>query len=137
MRRTVLLMVSIALGALFVSGVALAVTKKCSASPCYGTKKDDTLTERRGVKDEISGLRGDDTIRAGLVVGENLQERHPRLGPDSDILHGKGRSDRLNSGDLEGRDVLYGGKGHDVCLIDPGDRTHGCEKVKRVSVIVD
>lgn len=134
MRRTVLLMVSIALGVLFVSGVALAVTKKCSSSPCHGTKKDDTLTERRGVNDEIFGLRGDDTIRAHLVVGENVHERHPHLGPDTDILHGKGGSDRLKSGDLDGRDVLYGGKGHDVCLIDGwGDRARGCEKVKRVS----
>jgi hypothetical protein len=134
-RRTVLLMVSIALGVLFVSGVALALTKTCSASPCDGTNKDDTLTERRGVNDEIFGLRGDDIIRAGLVVGENLHERHPRLGPDTDILRGGRGSDRLKSDDLEGRDELDGGRGRDVCIIDTGDRARGCEKVKRVSFI--
>ena len=78
MRRTVLLMVSIALGVLFVSGIALAITKKCSSSPCYGTRHNDTLTEQR-VDDRIYGLRGDDTLRAGL-----LRESPP----DTDILHG-------------------------------------------------
>ena len=128
MRRTVLLMVSIALGVLFVSGVALAVTKTCSSSPCYGTNKDDTLTERRAVNDEIIGLQGDDTIRAGLVPRERFAE-----GPDTDILRGGRGSDRLKSDDLEGRDMLYGGRGRDVCIIDFGDRARGCEKVKRVS----
>jgi hypothetical protein len=103
--------------------VALAITTTCSSFPCYGTKHNDTLTERRGVNDKIYGLRGDDTIRAGLMA----------RGPDTDILHGNWGSDRLKSDDLEGRDVLYGGRGHDVCIIDSGDRTHGCEMVKRVS----
>jgi Ca2+-binding RTX toxin-like protein len=127
-RRTVLLMVSIALGVLFVSGVALALTKTCSASPCDGTNKDDTLTERRAVNDEIYGLRGDDTIRAGLVPREKFAE-----GPDTDILRGGRGSDRLKSDDLEGRDELYGGRGRDLCIIDSGDLARGCDKVKRVS----
>ena len=128
MRRTVLLMVSIALGVLFVSGVALALTKTCSASPCDGTNKDDTLTERRAVNDEIYGLRGDDTIRAGLMPREKFAE-----GPDTDILRGGRGSDRLKSDDLEGRDELYGGRGRDLCIIDSGDLARGCDKVKRVS----
>ena len=128
MRRTVLLMVSIALGVLFVSGVALALTKTCSASPCDGTNKDDTLTERRAVNDEIYGLRGDDTIRAGLVPREKFAE-----GPDTDILRGGRGSDRLKSDDLEGRDELYGGRDRDLCIIDSGDLARGCDKVKRVS----
>jgi Ca2+-binding RTX toxin-like protein len=127
-KRTVLLMVSIALGVLFVSGVALALTKTCSASPCDGTNKDDTLTERRAVNDEIYGLRGDDTIRAGLVPREKFAE-----GPDTDILRGGRGSDRLKSDDLEGRDELYGGRGRDLCIIDSGDLARGCDKVKRVS----
>jgi Ca2+-binding RTX toxin-like protein len=121
-------MVSIALGVLFVSGVALALTKTCSASPCDGTNKDDTLTERRAVNDEIYGLRGDDTIRAGLVPREKFAE-----GPDTDILRGGRGSDRLKSDDLEGRDELYGGRGRDLCIIDSGDLARGCDKVKRVS----
>jgi RTX calcium-binding nonapeptide repeat (4 copies) len=132
MRRTVLLMVSIALGVLFVSGIALAVTKKCSSSPCYGSRHNDTLMEWSVREDDkIYGLGGDDTIRAS---------RWGEFPPDTDILHGNGGSDRLKSLDLEGRDVLYGGKGrngHDVCLIDGGDRTHGCEKVKRISFRAD
>ena len=121
-------MVSIALGVLFVSGVALALTKTCSASLCDGTNKDDTLTERRAVNDEIYGLRGDDTIRAGLVPREKFAE-----GPDTDILRGGRGSDRLKSDDLEGRDELYGGRGRDLCIIDSGDLARGCDKVKRVS----
>jgi Ca2+-binding RTX toxin-like protein len=121
-------MVSIALGVLFVSGVALALTKTCSASPCDGTNKDDTLTERRAVNDEIYGLRGDDTIRTGLVPREKFAE-----GPDTDILRGGRGSDRLKSDDLEGRDELYGGRGRDLCIIDSGDLARGCDKVKRVS----
>jgi hypothetical protein len=116
-----------ALGALLVMllapAAALAITKMCSASPCYGTKHDDTLTERRGVNDKIYGLRGDDTIRAGLLARN----------PDKDILHGNRGKDRLNSVDLEGRDELYGGRGHDVCNIDSGDSTQGCEEVHRKS----
>jgi hypothetical protein len=134
-KRILVLLTVVALVVVMLAPVALAITKKCSASPCYGTNKDDTLTERRGVNDEIFGLRGDDIIRAGLVVGENLHERHPRLGPDTDILRGGRGSDRLKSDDLEGRDMLYGGRGRDVCIIDTGDRARGCEKVKRVSFI--
>jgi hypothetical protein len=128
MRLVALVLAGMALVLLLASGVALAITKTCSASPCYGTNKDDTLTERRGVNDEIIGLRGDDTIRAGLVPRENFAE-----GPDKDILRGSRGSDRLESDDLEGRDELYGGRGRDVCIIDSGDRAQGCEKVKRVS----
>ena len=122
-KRILVLLTVVALVVVMLASVALAITKTCSASPCYGTNKDDTLTERRGVNDKIHGLRGDDTIRAGLLA----------RGPDTDILHGNWGSDRLKSDDLEGRDVLYGGRGHDVCIIDSGDRTHGCEKVKVVS----
>ena len=98
--------------------------------PLLRHQQDDTLTERRAVNDEIIGLQGDDTIRAGLVPRERFAE-----GPDTDILRGKRGSDRLKSDDLEGRDELYGGRGRDVCIIDTGDRARGCEKVKRVSFI--
>ena len=106
------------------SGIALAITKTCSSSPCYGTNKDDTLNERRGVNDEIIGLRGDDTIGRRVL---------PRA-PDTDTLRGNGGSDRLKSGDYDGRDVLYGGKGRDVCTIDSNDSERGCEKLL---VVVD
>jgi hypothetical protein len=129
-KRILVLLTVVALVVVLLAPVALAITKTCSASPCYGTNKDDTLTERRAVNDEIIGLQGDDTIRAGLVPRERFAE-----GPDTDILRGKRGSDRLKSDDLEGRDELYGGRGRDVCIIDTGDRARGCEKVKRVSFI--
>ena len=123
MRKIAMMTALVVLLVVMPAPVALAITKICSSFPCHGTKHNDTITERRGVNDKIHGLRGDDTIRADLLA----------RGPDTDILHGNGGSDRLKSDDLEGRDVLYGGRGHDVCIIDSGDRTDGCEKVKRVS----
>jgi hypothetical protein len=108
------------LGALIFASATLAITKTCSSSPCFGTAQDDTLTERRGVKDVIYGLSGDDTIRAGL------KDRTPQ---DKDILRGGPGNDRINSVDLAGGDVLYGGRGRDVCLIDSGEPHYGCEVV--------
>jgi hypothetical protein len=123
-KRILVLLTVVALVVVLLAPVALAITKTCSASPCFGTNKDDTLTERRGVNDEIIGLRGDDTIGRGVL---------PRA-PDTDTLRGKGGSDRLKAGDYDHRDVLYGGKGRDVCTIDSGDRDRGCEKL---FVVVD
>jgi Ca2+-binding RTX toxin-like protein len=129
-RKKVLLLASVALVMLFASGVALAITKTCSSSPCYGTKHNDTLMERAGVDDNIYGRAGDDTIN----VGRGAEREIPS---DTDILHGDRGDDRLKSDDLEGRDELHGGRGYDVCIIDTGDSTQGCQKVKRVSVRVD
>ena len=120
MRRVVFLVLLSMLGALIFASAALAITKTCRSSPCFGTAQDDTLTERRGVKDVIYGLGGDDTIRAGL------KDRTPQ---DKDILRGGSGNDRLNSVDLAPGDVLYGGTGRDVCLIDSGERHYGCEVV--------
>jgi Ca2+-binding RTX toxin-like protein len=125
-----LLLVSLTLVVLLAGGVALAITKTCSSSPCYGTKHNDTLIERAGVDDNIYGRGGDDTINAGRGAEREIP-------PDTDILHGNGGDDRLKSDDLEGRDELHGGRGYDVCIIDTGDSPHGCNKVKRVSVPVD
>ena len=121
MRRAVFLVLLSMLGALIFASVALAITKTCSSSPCVGTAQNDTLTERRGVKDVIYGLGGDDRILA------RLKDRTPR---DKDHLYGGPGNDRINSVDLDGGDVLYGGRGRDVCLIDSGEPHYGCEVVR-------
>jgi len=36
---------------------------------------------------------------------------------------------RLEAQDGDGRDELYGGWGYDVCYIDEGDYTQGCQEV--------
>ena len=121
MRRVIFLVLLSILGALIFASAALAITKTCSSSPCFGTAQDDTLTERPGVKDVIYGLSGDDRIIA------HLKERnYPQ---DKDILRGGPGNDRINSVDLAGGDVRYGGRGRDVCLIDSGEPHYGCEVV--------
>ena len=119
MRRVVFLVLLSTLGALIFASVALAITKTCSSSPCFGTAQDDTLTERRGLKDVIYGLSGDDTIYAGL---------RDRTQPDKDILRGGSGDDWINAIDLDGGDVLYGGRGYDRCRLDPRDSPVGLDQ---------
>jgi hypothetical protein len=121
--RILVLLTVVALVVVMLAPVALAITKQCSASPCYGTNKDDTLYEHPRFNNKIYALRGDDIIRGSLL--------RIRPAPDTDILRGGPGKDRLESRDLDGRDVLYGGRGRDVCIINRGDRTRGCEKVGR------
>jgi Ca2+-binding RTX toxin-like protein len=47
----------------------------------------------------------------------------------SDLLYGGAGRDRLNAQDGDGRDKLRGGPGRDVCYVDEGDTTRGCEEV--------
>jgi hypothetical protein len=121
--RILVLLTVLALVVVMLAPVALAITKQCSASPCYGTRNDDELREHPRFNDKIYALRGDDIIRGSLL--------RIRPAPDTDILRGGPGKDRLESRDLDGRDVLYGGRGRDVCIINRGDRTRGCEKVGR------
>lgn len=105
--------------ALMAAGTAMAVTKTCSAIPCDGTDSRDLLYERVGTKaDNISGLDGEDVIDANTF---NF---------DRDRLFGGDRGDKLLANDGDGRDVVKGGAGRDVCYVDPGDRRVNCEVVR-------
>jgi len=56
---------------------------------------------------------------------------------DRDILFGGRGDNRLEAADVDGKDVLNGGPGFDVCIIDElyeKDATQGCERVRELSV---
>lgn len=119
MRRIAMVVGLAMLFAMVAAGAALAVTKTCGGIPCNGTDNEDTLYERKGtVKDAIYGFDGKDVIDANTF---NF---------DRDRVFGGDRGDKLLVNDGDGRDVVKGGAGRDVCLIDPGDRAVNCEVVR-------
>jgi Ca2+-binding RTX toxin-like protein len=69
------------------------------------------------VPDYIIGRRYGDLINANSFTA------------DRDVLDGQRGDDRLKAQDGDGRDELYGGWGYDVCYIDEGDYTQGCQEV--------
>lgn len=116
MRRIAMMAGLTMLFALVAAGAALAVTKTCGGIPCNGTENEDTLYERQGtVRDAIYGFGGKDVIDANTF---NF---------DRDRVFGGDRGDKLLVNDGDGRDVVKGGMGRDVCFIDPGDRAVNCE----------
>jgi hypothetical protein len=123
MRRIVTMLALTALLVAVFASVALAVNKQCTYYPCYGTNYSDTLYERggRGVPDYIIGRRYGDLINANSFTA------------DRDVLDGQRGNDRLKAQDGDGRDELYGGPGYDVCYIDAGDYTRGCDEVAVVT----
>ena len=110
----------VALMTMLFAGVALAVNKQCGQRPCEGTNSGDTLFERGGdgVNDTIYGRGGPDVIRAEIFTN------------DTDVLYGGRGNDRLNTNDGDANDTVFGGGGFDVCIIDAGDSTSGCEDVR-------
>lgn len=118
-KRIVLMVMVAAMMMVLMVPMSLAVEKRCHARPCYGTNKADVLLERRGdgVADKIFGKRGGDRINAS------------RFNKDRDLLYGGRGDDRLNAQDGDGRDVVRGGPGSDVCYVDGGDSYRNCETV--------
>jgi hypothetical protein len=105
MRRTVLLMASMALTLLLASGVALAINEiRCRGGECNGTPRNDKMlgTPRRDI---VYGFKGDDRL-FGRDAGDDLYG----FG-GSDIANGGDGADKLGGSD--GRDSLYGGMGPD------------------------
>jgi hypothetical protein len=100
------------------AGVAVAATKVCKDIPCRGTGNDDELYEREGnhERDRILGLDGEDVIQAGTYR------------KDRDVVEGGRKDDRLLTNDGDGRDTARGGRGKDVCYVDPGDASSSCER---------
>src|SRR5215208_7121660 len=111
MRRTILLLATMALTLLVASGVALAVTRIGTDGPdtLRGTNGADNLL---GGNDALFSLGGRDTLLGGegkdWVLGGNQQR----------ALGGDGK-DHLTDGERRGgaTDILTGGDGNDV--IDP------------------
>ena len=124
MRRVVMMIGMALLLAFMVAGVAVAASrfneKDCNNVPCNGTDGDDLIHERQGtVKDRIFGMGGHDVLDAN------------NFNFDRDVLYGGDQGDKLLTNDGDGRDVARGGKGRDICYVDPGDRTANCEVVRR------
>jgi Ca2+-binding RTX toxin-like protein len=108
MRRTALLLASVALAVLLACGIALAAEITCLPARvvgnCMGTINDDTMTGTAG-GDEIYARRGDDFVKGlgglDLIVG----------GRGNDTIHGNDKGDTLEDG--AGNDIVYGGEGGD------------------------
>jgi hypothetical protein len=128
MRRTIVLLATMALTLLVASGVAWALNEVGTNGPdtLRGTNGDDNLSGRGG-QDDIFGLGGRDNLLGGpgkdWVLGGN--ERRPSGGdknldggPGNDgVLGGKG-SDNLVGG--PGNDFLDGFRGSDRIVGDRG-----------------
>jgi len=101
MRRTILLMATMALTLLVASGVALAVTKIGTNGPdtLRGTNGDDNLVGKDG-SDTLIGLRGTDNLLGGT---------------GKDLMFG-GYRDSTGRGD----DNLVGGSGNDAIFGSQG-----------------
>jgi hypothetical protein len=110
MRRTVLLLASMALAVLLASGVALALKEiNCKDGGfCKGTPKRD-LMKGGGRFDNIQG-RGNDDVLKGFGGSDYLfgQPGDDRLigGPNGDLLIGGAGDDALDGGD-GGNDYYY------------------------------
>jgi Ca2+-binding RTX toxin-like protein len=90
MRRTMLLLATVAFGLILAGGVALAANPiSCPGGLCEGTTGDDEMTGTSGT-DYIYAKEGNDTLR-GLGAFDDL-----RGGPDNDDLDGGGGSDQYN-----------------------------------------
>ena len=116
MRRTIMLLATMALTLLVASGVALAVNKIGTNGPdtLRGTKGNDRL-EGRGGDDRLKGRKGDDKIFPGKG--------------DDKVRAGKG-DDLIYARDKNGVDFIDCGGGFDkVETIHRDDETLGnCER---------
>lgn len=127
MRRSVLLLASLGLVVLLVSGVAWAVTKDCKAGAdyCVGTEEPDTLNGSE-VKDKMYGLGEVD-----LLLGSGGDDRLLG-GPGNDTVKGGAGNDRIDGDDPEadagGVDKLYGQGGNDSITDYPYDRSSDTEE---------
>jgi Ca2+-binding RTX toxin-like protein len=115
MRRTILLLATMTLTLLMVSGVALAVTRIGTDGPdtLRGTKGDDSLLGKGG-NDILLALGGNDTLLGGsgkdVVNGGNLAEP---FGGNKNLVGGEG-NDAVQGG--LGSDNVLGGEGNDFMV---------------------
>jgi hypothetical protein len=142
MRRTILLVATMALTLLAASGVALAVNKIGTNGPdtLRGTKGDDNLYGNGG-NDTLRGLAGNDNLLGGAgkdVVFSGHGSDNAVGGDGNDFLDGANGSDKIAGGDgndfmLDGEahggatDLLSGGAGTDV--LNPANKPAGKDLV--------
>jgi Ca2+-binding RTX toxin-like protein len=111
MRRIFVVLALAALLVAIAAPVVVAVNLRCDDLHCDGTNKKDQLSERKGngTTDNISGLKGNDRLRAD------------RYGNDRDTLKGGPGNDVLDADDGDSKDRLLDRSGNDSCFGDPGD----------------
>lgn len=114
MKRTILLLSTIALGVLLVGGVALAATVQCQVNgPCEGTDEPDKLIGTNQ-PDQMHGLQDDDLLLGGkggdTMYGDDTILSNT-VADGNDKLHGNDGIDRLFG--FSGSDLLRGGGGDD------------------------
>jgi len=120
MRRTILLLATMALTLLVASGVALAVTKIGTNGPdtLRGTNKADNLLGLGGNDRIFGGLRGNDNLLGGsgkdVVIGGKNMDR--RLGGNKNLVGGSG-NDWVAGG--RGTDNVVGQGGNDYLSDGP------------------
>jgi Ca2+-binding RTX toxin-like protein len=122
MRRTILLVATMALTLLVASGVALAVNKVGTNGPdtLIGTNGDDNLSGKGG-NDTLFSSAGDDNLVGGpgkdrLVGGEKVGTAYRTQGGNKN-LHGGGGNDSIIGG--READNIVGAEGND--LLSTGD----------------
>jgi Ca2+-binding RTX toxin-like protein len=123
MRRTILLLATMALTLLVASGVALAVTKIGGPGPDHlrGTNGDDILIGKGG-NDILNSLASDDDLLGGrgkdvVVGGTSCCEQSDFSGGNKNLLGGPG-NDAVVGG--LGTDNIVGKDGNDLVIDGPG-----------------
>ena len=165
MKRIFMLLATMALGVLLVSGVAYAMSVTCDGTGdqdptpgvCQGTENKDTIRGTEGGAEVIKALAGPDDV----VSGSGRDEVYGGRG--NDVVDGYWRNDTIYGGrghdgsaegtgftptNLEGAsesDKVYGGEGddwidaaaHDLSTDHPGsvDRSYGEEGNDRIYAI--
>jgi len=130
MRKVMLILAAVAMMVSLFAVVAYA-------AEIQGTDNSETLLEsNRG--DTIKALKGDDNVNAAVYQVGSQNAPIPPSG-DRDRVHGNAGDDNpLNVQDKDGKDIVWGGKGIDHCLVDNadvgdgGDKYFGCEFVNGV-----
>jgi Ca2+-binding RTX toxin-like protein len=140
MRRTILLMVTMALTLLVASGVALAVTRIGTDGPdtLRGTRGSDQLLGMGG-SDRINGRPGKDVISGG-PGGDTLIDGPIREGAVDTLAGGAGNDELVTWNRPVARDVVSCGTGRDFAFVDRKDIvSDDCERILIISgvVIVD
>jgi Ca2+-binding RTX toxin-like protein len=111
MRKTGLMVALVAVMAALFATAAYAATIE-------GNNNNNVLHETAG-SDILRGFGGNDTLDAN------------NFGGDEDILRGGSGNDVLLANDGDSMDLLFGGPGFDICVVD--DRSEiggGCEKIR-------
>jgi hypothetical protein len=123
----------------FVVVAALAAVLLASAGPAHAERMSGTAGADRivgtGSGDVIRSGRGNDRLRGGAgndrLSGGRGSDRIAG-GAGRDRLSGGRGADRLNSVDGAADGLIRGGRGRDLCRIDPADaaKVKGCEVVR-------